>query len=132
MFVAAIAGAGVTDFTSSYLTMNYDRLRSNGWRFESQQFRMNTSPFEDWEGYTRNSPVAHAAKIKTPLLSWSGKNDTSVDFEQSIELHLALRRLHKPGVMLLYPGQNHILTDPKAQLHLTKAVKDWLDSHLKD
>lgn len=132
IFGAAVAGAGVTDFTSSYLTMNYDRRRSDAWRFESQQFRMNTSPFDDWEGYTRNSPVAHAAKIETPLLSWAGKNDTSVDFEQSIELHLALRRLHKPGVMLLYPGQNHILTDPKAQLHLTKAIKYWLDSHLKD
>lgn len=131
IFAAAVAGGGVTDIVSWYLTMNFSKNRSNNWRFESQQLRMGSSPLNNWSGYVRNSPIANASNITTPLLSWSGKKDTSVNVEQSIELHLALRYLKKPNKMLLYLDQGHILTDPTAQLHLTKNIKDWFDLYLK-
>jgi dipeptidyl aminopeptidase/acylaminoacyl peptidase len=131
LFAAAVAGAAVTDLTSSYFTMNFNTNRSDGWSIESQQLRIANSPFECPEAYTLNSPIVHAAKITTPLLSWAGKDDQVVNFEQSIELHLALRRLQKPNLLLLYPGEGHILNNPEAQQDLTDRTKDWFDHYLK-
>lgn len=131
IFAAAVSGAAITDIVSWYLTMNFNKFRSNAWFFESQQLRMGSSPFNNWSGYTRNSAIANASNINTPILIWSGKNDTSVNVEQSIELHLSLRRLQKTSTMFLYPNQGHILTDPDAQLHLTESVKEWFNKYLK-
>lgn len=131
LFAAAVAGGAVTDPVSSYLTMNFDRYRSNNWRFEDQQFRMNSSPFNNWDGYVQNSTIAHASNIETPLLLWSGKNDRSVNFNQGVELHLALRRLDKANLFLLYPNEDHILGNPAAKVDLTNRVKGWFDHYLK-
>lgn len=132
MFAAAVSSGAVTDPVSYYLTLNPFTNRSNNWRFESHQFRMKTSPLHDWDSYIRNSAIAHAANITTPLLSWSGKSDGSVNYEQGVELHLALRRLDKRNVFLLYPNQGHILSDEKAKRDVTKRVKDWFDRYLKE
>lgn len=131
IFKAAVAGAAVTDIFSWYHTINFTKNRSNAWALESQQFRMGTTPFDSPEVYQENSPLANASKISTPLLNWSGKDDQSVNYEQSIELHLALRRLNKPGKLLLYPGQGHILTNNKAQEDLTLRIKEWFDYYLR-
>ncbi len=131
IFAAAVGSGAVTDLVSSYLTMNFTSGRSNIWRFEAQQFRMGSSPFDNWDGYIKNSAIAHVANITTPLLSWSGKDDMSVDFRQSIEMHLALRRLKKVNTLLLFPDQDHILRDHNAQAYLTEKVKQWFDSYLK-
>lgn len=131
IFAAAVAGGAITDPASSYLSMNTYTGRSNSWRFESQQLRMASSPFNNLEGYIRNSAIANATNITTPLLSWSGKNDASVNMEQSLALHLALRQLKKCNILMLYPGQGHILTNSQASLHLTNSIKDWFDFYLK-
>lgn len=131
IFAAAVGSGAVTDPISWYLTMNFNALRSNNWRFESQQFRMKGSPYDDWKSYLQNSTIANASNINTPLLSWSGKSDTSVNYEQGIELHLALRRLKKTNTFLLFPEQGHILSDADAQQYLTAKVKEWFDRYLK-
>lgn len=131
MFAAAVAGAAVTDMVSAYFSMNTDHARKVDWRFESQQYRMGSTPLENLEGYLENSTAVHAGQITTPLLLWSGKNDPQVDWRQGIELHLALRRLGKENVFLAYPGQGHILTDPGAQYDLTVRTRSWFDHYLK-
>lgn len=132
LFAAAVASGAITDPVSSYLTWNPQRYRSENWRYEDHQYRMQSSPFNNWQGYLKNSTIANAANITTPLLSWNGKKDASVNFEQGLELHLALRALGKPNVFLLYPDQEHVLFDPVAQLDLTTRVKAWFDKYLKN
>jgi len=131
MFAAAVAGSAITDLSSHYFSMNFATNRSYGWSIESQQLRIGSSPFENPQAYLANSPITNASRITTPLLSYTGKDDNSVDFEQSIELHLALRRLHKPNILLLYPGQGHILFSADAQLDLTTRIKDFFNYYLK-
>lgn len=131
-FAAAVAGASVTNMLSSYLSINTVTAAKMDWRYESQQYRMASTPFENLDGYIKNSAVTNASKITTPLLSWSGKDDTSVDWRQSIELHLALRRLQKRNVFLAYKNQGHILTDEVAQFDLTARIKDWFNYYLKN
>ncbi|MCK8141449.1 prolyl oligopeptidase family serine peptidase [Flavobacterium sp. I-SCBP12n] len=132
IFAAAVAGASVTNMLSSYLSINPENGAKMDWRYESQQYRMASTPFNNLEGYIKNSTVTQAGKITTPLLSWSGKEDASVDWRQSIELHLALRRLQKRNIFLAYPNQGHILTDELAQFDLTTRIKDWFNYYLKN
>lgn len=131
MFAAAMAGGAVTDIISSFLSVNIKTGIKMDWRFETQQFRMGTTPFGNLRGYLENSTVTNATNITTPLLLWNGKEDTQSDWRQSVELHLALRRLNKPCKFLAYPNQGHVLSDPAAQYDLTIRTKNWFDHYLK-
>ena len=131
IFAAAVAGSAVNDLLSSYLSLNTETGAKMDWRFESQQYRIGMSPFENLNAYLENSSITGASKINTPLLSWAGKKDMTVDWRQSVELHLALRRLQKKNVFLLYPNQGHILTDKIAQFDLSMRIKNWFGHFLK-
>lgn len=132
LFAAAVAGSAATDLTSFYLTMGWNTGRPDMWRFESQQWRMGKSLFEDRESYDRNSPIVHAKHITTPLLSWTGDDDKQVNWSQSIEFYLALRRLEKLHIMLLYPEEAHTLEKSRNQKDLAVRIHQWFDYHLKD
>ena len=101
------------------------------WRYETQQYRMGKNAFEDYDNYIANSPIANAANINTPLLSWTGKKDNNVPWTQSIELHLALRRLQKKNLFLVYKDEQHTIEEPNSQMDLTTRIKNWFDSWLK-
>jgi dipeptidyl aminopeptidase/acylaminoacyl peptidase len=131
LFGAAVAGAAATDLTSFYLTVG-NSGKPDMWRFESQQWRMGKSLFEDKEGYDRNSPVVHAKNISTPLLSWTGSDDRQMNSNQSIEFYLALRRLQKNHIMLVYPKEEHTIRSKENQKDLFCRIHQWFDYHLKD
>jgi dipeptidyl aminopeptidase/acylaminoacyl peptidase len=131
IFKAAVVGSGVTDLTNLYLQMNWNFNRTQAWRFESQQMRMGSNPLENFEGYKNNSPIANAAKINTPVLIWTGKEDYNVDWNQSIYLHMALRRFKKENKLLLFPNEGHTINTKENQVLLTKEIKNWFDEHLK-
>lgn len=130
IFSAAVAGAAVTDLISGYLYMSWNFNRPNFFQYEYGQFRMDSSIFKNFLGYLANSPVYYADRVKTPLLSWAGEEDRHVHYYQTIEFYLALRRLGKKHVMLLYPEQQHSLTNKEQQKHLTEYVMQWFDHYL--
>lgn len=132
LFATVIAGAAATDLTSWYLTIGWNNGRPEIWRFESQQWRMGKSLFEDMEAYNRNSPVLNAKQIKTPLLLWTGEEDKQVNSNQSIEFYLALRRLEKQATMLVYPKERHELLKEVNKKDLTHRIQNWFDYYLKD
>jgi dipeptidyl aminopeptidase/acylaminoacyl peptidase len=130
MFAAAVAGAAITDFVSSYLWVG-GMQKPNFFYYEFTQLRMGKSLYDNYAGYLQNSPIYHADKVNTPLLSWAGEQDIQVDYYQSIEFYLALRRLGKTNTMLLYPGEGHTLSDPIHKQHLTQSIEQWFDHYLK-
>ncbi|MFV8351738.1 S9 family peptidase [Flavobacterium sp. XS2P14] len=132
IFAAAIAGAGVTDFTSCYLSVAWSDKKPNGWHFEYQQMRMGKSLFEDYEGYQRNSPINAVANVSTPLFSYAGADDTQVNPYQTMEFYLALRRLKKEHIMILYPQENHIIQKKENQIDLTNRIMEWFGYYLKE
>lgn len=101
------------------------------WRTESQQWRMGKSLFEDRAAYNRNSPADNVEHVKTPLLLWSGENDRQIHYYQSIAYYLALRRLDKQVIMLLYPGDGHALTNRTNQGDLSERIEGWFGYYLK-
>jgi dipeptidyl aminopeptidase/acylaminoacyl peptidase len=131
LFAAAVAGAASTNMISDYLSLNEVTQVNKFWKFESHQYRMGVPPFGNWEAYVKNSPVMNAERITTPLLSWTGKADGTVDWRQSVELHLALKRLTKINTLLVYPNEGHIINNREAQFDLTSRIKKWFDKYLK-
>jgi dipeptidyl aminopeptidase/acylaminoacyl peptidase len=132
IFAAAVAGAAITDLQSSYLYASWNYKKPNFWHYEYNQLRMGGSIFNNFLGFVSNSPVYHAEKINTPLLSWTGEDDRQVHYFQSIELYLALRRLGKKHIMLIYSGEGHALSDQSAQFDLTEKIEAWFGHYLKD
>jgi len=131
LFAAAISGGGITDLKSLYLTLNRNTGKPDMWRFESSQWWMGKTPFQAPLPYWENSPIDHVEKAKTPMLIWTGKNDRQVDPNQSMEHYLALRRLGKKSIMLLYPNEGHVIQKPENQKDLTNRMTQWFAYFLK-
>lgn len=131
LFDAAVSGAGVSDLVSFYLNLNWVTGKSDMWRFENNIWRMGKSLFEEREIYYLNSPISFAENIDTPLLLWTGNKDYQVNWQQSVTLYLALRRLNKKQCLLIYPNESHALLIKENQADLTAKVMDWFDYHLK-
>ncbi|WP_418637281.1 prolyl oligopeptidase family serine peptidase [Winogradskyella sp.] len=131
LFKAAVVGAGVYDIVSSYHTVGQDYGRSKLYLYENQQWQIGTSFYENREGYYNNSPLHHGANIKTPTLIWAGNEDYHVDWHQSEQMYLALRRLKVDVEMLIYENEIHALMQPKNKKDLTERIHSWFDKYLK-
>lgn len=132
IFAAAISSGAITDLVSFYHNINKSTGRPDMWRFINEQWNMGDTPYALPDAYFINSPINFVQNIQTPVLLWSGKNDTQVDTSQSIEFYLALRRLGKKACMLLYPGQSHLIADKQKQKDITIRTIQWFDYYLKD
>lgn len=131
-FAAAVSGSGVSDYVSDYLSVGLSFGTTNYFRYETDQSRMGVPLFEDRERYYRNSPMSYVEQVRTPLLLWSGTNDKMVPYLQGLEFHMALRRLQKPNILLLYEGEGHSLGQRKHKEDLTERFEAWFDYYLKD
>ncbi|TAK19342.1 MAG: S9 family peptidase [Acidobacteria bacterium] len=132
IFKAAAAGAPLTDMISMYALIYKNSGGTNGAIFEASQGRFTSGPWDNWEAYTRNSPVAFAKNVKTPLLMLHNDADGAVDFTQGVEYFNTLRRLGKPVVMVEYPGENHGLArQPNMQDYMIR-MKEFFDFYLMD
>lgn len=130
IFAAAIAGDGITNMVTDYLSMSIFNIPLY-WRYEHHQLRMGEELFSNMQAYIDNSAIYHAGKITTPLMSWSGKEDYHVLKEQTAQMYFALRRQGKEHVMLLYPKEGHSLSDRANQADLRNKIVDWFAFHLK-
>ncbi|MGL2965902.1 alpha/beta hydrolase family protein [Flavobacterium sp. XGLA_31] len=129
-FAAAISGAGISDIVSSYLSVGRGNKKADGWRYEFNQFRMGTSLFDGYQKYIKNSPITFTGQVTTPLLLWCGRGDTSIPYTQSLEFHLALRRLQKTNIFLLYENGGHAIMQKEDQTDLTHRTQEWFDFYL--
>jgi dipeptidyl aminopeptidase/acylaminoacyl peptidase len=96
-FKAIISGAPVIDQFSEYGTERsswYDR-----WYFGK--------PWEHLDDAWRQSPLADAAKAKTPFLILQGQSDTTDPLGQAEEMYRALRQEGVPVELVTYPREDH-------------------------
>ncbi len=132
LFATVAAGAGASNMLSFYLSMAWIWARPQYPRFEKSQWRMGDSYFNISEAYERNSPIHQLQNVKTPFLSWTGKHDSNVNWEQHVEMFVGLRRLKKEHIMLLYPEEGHDIKSSENQIDLTNRLREWFDHYLKD
>jgi dipeptidyl aminopeptidase/acylaminoacyl peptidase len=110
LFKAAVAHGGMSNLWS-YANFAY----ADQWpASESGDQPYLSNPWwDDLSTYLKNSPLRHAASMKTPLLLVHGDKDDAVPVGQSIEWFNSLRMLgNAPVVLLEYKGANHDFYDP--------------------
>jgi dipeptidyl aminopeptidase/acylaminoacyl peptidase len=131
IFKSAAAGAPLTNMISMYSLIYWNTGGGNMAIFESSQGRLTTGYWDNWEAYTRNSPVYHVKNVKTPLLLLHNDKDGAVDFTQGVEYYNALRRLKKPVVMIQYKGENHGIAKLPNRKDYAVRMLEFFDHHLK-
>ncbi len=88
--------------------------------------------WDDWDYFTKRSPIAHLDKAKTPLLILHGKEDPRVHPSQSLELYRHLKvRGQSPVRLVLYPGEGHGNRRAASQLDYCLRLMQWMTHYLK-
>jgi dipeptidyl aminopeptidase/acylaminoacyl peptidase len=92
-------------------------------------------PFQDAEEYRRRSPITYVEKITTPLMLIEGERDlrTPTDTGGGM-MFRALKALHKPAVMVLFPGETHELSrsgKPSHRIERLRHIVSWFDKYLQ-
>lgn len=132
IFKAAAAGAPLTNMISMYSLIYWNSGGTNQAIFEASQGRLTPGYWDNWEAFTRNSPIYHIKKVQTPLLLLHNDKDGAVDFTQGIEYYNGLRRLNKPVVMITYKGENHGIAKLPNRKDYAVRMMEYFDYMLKD
>ena len=132
MFSAAVSSAGTVNLTSFYGALS-DAGDTTwlGW-CESGQARLGGSLWENRDAYIENSSLFYLDHVTTPLLLFSGDDDTGA-FDQASETFSALRRLGQRVELRNYKGEGHwpgSWSEPNLRDVLDRTIA-WFDEHLK-
>lgn len=122
-FKAISSGAGTSNWISMYAQSDMQRNR--------QFYLGDRLPYDDFEAYWVQSPLRYIKAAKTPTMIHVVEGDPRVPSPQSVELHMALKRLGVPTELFMYPGQSHGIPDARNQL--VKAVSEmaWMDHYVR-
>jgi dipeptidyl aminopeptidase/acylaminoacyl peptidase len=120
-FRAAFTARSVNDMTSQMLSGDI-----GGPMFGTEEYGVN--PWEDHELFWRHSPVAHAERVRTPLLIQHAEKDLRVPITQAEELFAVLRAFRRPVRLMRVPDETHELTrsgTPYRRVENVVQVLDW-------
>jgi len=79
---------------------------------------------------TRQSPLTHVDKIKTPLLVAQGANDPRVNKAESEQIVTALRKRNFPVEYILAPDEGHGFARPVNNMAMLAAAEKFLATYL--
>ena len=122
-FKAISSGAGTMNWISMYAQSDVQRNR---------QFYVGDGfLYEDFDTYFDQSPLKYMTNAATPTMIHVVEGDPRVPSPQSVELHMALKKLEVPTELFMYPGRSHGIPDPRNRL--VKAVSEmaWMDHYVR-
>jgi dipeptidyl aminopeptidase/acylaminoacyl peptidase len=122
-FKAISSGAGTMNWISMYAQSDVQRNR--------QYYVGDGFLYEDFDTYFDQSPLKYIMNAKTPTMIHVVEGDPRVPSPQSVELHMALKKLDVPTELFMYPGRSHGI--PDARNRLVKAVSEmaWMDHYVR-
>ena len=122
-FKAISSGAGTMNWISMYAQSDVQRNR--------QYYVGDGFLYEDFDTYFDQSPLKYIMNAKTPTMIHVVEGDPRVPSPQSVELHMALKKLNVPTELFMYPGRSHGIPDPRNRL--VKAVSEmaWMDHYVR-
>jgi dipeptidyl aminopeptidase/acylaminoacyl peptidase len=122
-FKAISSGAGTSNWISMYAQSDVQRNR--------QFYLGDRLPYDDFEPYWAQSPIRYIRAAKTPTVIHVVEGDPRVPSPQSVELHMALKRLGVPTELFMYPGQSHGIPDARNQLVKSVSEMAWMDYYVR-
>lgn len=90
-------------------------------------------PWVDVERLWKNSPLAYAASVRTPMLILHASDDHRCPLSQAEEWFAALRWHGVPVELVVFEGENHGLTRAGRPIHRIahlRAIIGWFDRYL--
>ncbi|MBI4499778.1 MAG: S9 family peptidase [Gemmatimonadetes bacterium] len=122
-FKAISSGAGTSNWISMYAESDMQRNR--------QFYLGDKLPYDDFDAYWNQSPLKYIKNARTPTMIHVVEGDPRVPAPQSIELHMALKRLGVPTELFTYPGTTHGIPDARNQLVKSMAEMAWMDYYVR-
>ena len=87
--------------------------------------------YENFEPYWDQSPLKYIANAKTPTMIHVVEGDPRVPSPQSVELHMALKKLGVDTELFMYPGRSHGIPDPRNRLVKAASEMAWMDHYVR-
>ena len=122
-FKAISSGAGTSNWISMYAQSDVQRNR--------QFYLGNKLPYDDFEAYWNQSPLKYIRNARTPTMIHVVQGDPRVPSPQSVELHMALKKLGVPTELYMYPGNTHGIPDARNQYVKSVSELAWLDYYVR-
>ena len=122
-FKAISSGAGTMNWVSMYAQSDMQRNR--------QYYLGDRLPYDDFEPYWNQSPLKYIKSAKTPTMIHVVEGDPRVPSPQSLELHMALKKLGVPTELFVYPGRSHGIPDPRNRLVKSVSEMAWMDHYVR-
>ncbi len=120
-FRAAVAGAGISNWLSYYGENSIDQ-----WMIPY----FGASVYSDPAVYAKSSAINFIKNVSTPTLAVVGDRDGECPAPQSFEFWHALRDLHVPSELVVYPNEGHGLSDPAHRRDVLERAVDWFAQYM--
>ena len=120
-FRAAVAGAGISDWLSYYGENSIDQ-----WMIPY----FGASVYDDPEVYAKSSAITYIKNVTTPTLAVVGDRDGECPAPQSFEFWHALRDLHVPAQLVVYPNEGHGFSDPAHRRDVQQRAVEWFARYM--
>ena len=120
-FRAAVAGAGACNLVSYYGENSIDQ-----WMLPY----FGASVYDDPAAYIRNSALTYVKQANTPTLIAVGERDGEAPPSQSFEFWHALKTLHVPTQLVVYPGEGHAFESHEDRVDLIERSLEWFMKYM--
>ena len=120
-FRAAVAGAGISDWLSYYGENSIDQ-----WMIPY----FGASVYDDPAVYAKSSAITFIKHAQTPTLLVVGDRDGECPAPQSFEFWHALRDLHVPTQLVVYPNEGHGFSNPADRRDTLQRAVDWFAQYM--
>jgi dipeptidyl aminopeptidase/acylaminoacyl peptidase len=125
-FAAAASQRSIADWSTFFYTADFTLFRPMWFR---------GAPWENPQDFARLSPITHVNKVTTPLMLIEGEDDYRTPPAAGGEqMFRALKYLHKPTVMVRFPGETHELSrsgQPWHRIERLRHITAWFDKYLQ-
>jgi dipeptidyl aminopeptidase/acylaminoacyl peptidase len=120
-FKAAVSGAGISDWQSYYGENSIDQ-----WMIPY----FGASVYDDPQVYAKSSAITYIKQAHTPTLAVVGDRDGECPAPQSFEFWHALKDLHVPAQLVVYPNEGHGFVDPAHTRDVMERAASWFARYM--
>jgi dipeptidyl aminopeptidase/acylaminoacyl peptidase len=124
-FKAAASQRSIADWRDFWYTADFTQFTP---------FWFRGAPWESEAEFKERSPITYINNIKTPLMLIEGEADFRTPPGAGGEqMFRALKYLHKPAVMVRFPGESHELSRSGKPVHRVERLQHivaWMDKYI--